>query len=106
MQMSPETLIAQSVPFAQYQVVDVEFPSTADSDLIVRHGLDVKNPYDVQFTVLKQYQPGSVYEDDTIDKRPWQLGYVVLRSDTASWRGRLLLSVLRAGVSQTANRRT
>lgn len=97
---SEEARIAGVTPVAQYQVVTVTFPATPGLDKIVRHKLNVENPNDIYVTVLRQSVAGSVYEDKTATRKPWQQGYIVLRSDAANWQGTLMLSVLRDRVTE------
>ena len=91
--------IREISPIAQYQLVEVVFPATPDTDLLVRHGLMVENPYDVYFQPVRQSTAGSVYEDVTPGRRAWASNYIVLRSDVASWTGTLMLTIMRDGAT-------
>lgn len=84
----------QRDPFVQWQTVDVQFPATANTDYIIRHNLQVDNPKDIHYRVIKQFTGGSVYESVEPGTKPWTSSYIVLRSDFGGWTGRLMLGTL------------
>lgn len=84
----------ERVPFGRWEIIDVEFP-TANTDVIIRHGLEPENPYDVHYVVLKQTTSGVVYEDITPSRSPWTSDYIILRATTNGWLGRLMLCTLK-----------
>jgi hypothetical protein len=89
------------VPDGQWEIVDVVFPATAGADFQIPHSLSPASPEQVEYTVLRQATPGTVYEDRSSTRAAWNPGYIVLRSDTASWTGRLLLRVLKSSLLWT-----
>lgn len=93
--MPSNLTIEEVVPFGLWEIVDVKFPSSANVDYVIPHNLQPEDPYDVQITVLKQTTAGTVYQSTSGTTKPWNSKFIVLRSDTASWTGRLLLSLLR-----------
>jgi hypothetical protein len=84
--------VARSVPFSQFQYVDVVFP-TANADVFIEHSLDTDRPDDIIYEVVKRDRAGDVYHDYTADRRPWKAGYILLRCATAGAQVRLRLSV-------------
>ena len=82
-------------PFQQWQIVDVQFPSTANTDYVIRHKLAPQNPRDVHYRVIKQFNNGVVYESAAPGGKQWGSDFIVLRSDKASWCGRILLGVVK-----------
>ncbi len=91
----------QRTPVAQWEIVDVRFGSTPNTPTEVRYKrLLPKSVDQIEYTVLRQLTPGTVYEDRTVGRTPWGNGYIVLNSDTANWNGRLLLTVLKTPVDK------
>jgi hypothetical protein len=89
-------VIEEKTPVVDWEIVDVTFGGTPDTDLVIRHHLLPKNPNAVQYTVLRQTTPGVVYENRTpTNYKSWTTEYIVLRSDTAHWSGRLLLTLMK-----------
>ncbi len=86
------TYLNQRDPFVQWEIADVQF-NDAGVDYVIRHNLQVSNPRDVHYRVIKQYTPGTVYEPTAHDAKQWTTDYIVLRSDTSQWTGRILLGV-------------
>lgn len=78
-------------PFVNWQVVDVQFPATPHSDYVIRHTLTVDDPKNVHYRIIKQFTGGTVYE---APDSQWTPQFIVLRSDTTNWTGRLLLGTL------------
>lgn len=80
-----------------WEFVDVTFPTVANTDLVIRHKLGPAVPGSVHYQVVRQSTPGTVYEapTGTVGARKWTSDYIVLRSDTASWNGRLVLTLAR-----------
>lgn len=86
--------LAERWPFAKWELVDVTFPTTPDTDLTIPHLLKPSTPGDVHYMVIKQTTAGVVYETDVVGRKPSTTNFLVLRSDVASWHGRLLLGLL------------
>lgn len=88
--------IHKATPFGRWQFVDVTF-SDFDTDLVIPHDLKPSAAEQVFYTVVRQATPGSVYETgkETGAKLPTR-NYIVLRSDTAGWHGRLLLTLAKS----------
>lgn len=82
-------------PFAQYQRVEVTFPSVADTDIVIRHKLNIANPDVVEYSLLKSDRAGLVYNDHASTRRPWGSSFLILRSSVASMKATLLLTVPR-----------
>lgn len=80
-------------PFAQWELVDVTFPSTPDSDIQVPHGLQAPSPEHVYYIPVRNAQAVDVYHDVAGTRLPWQPTYIVLRANVASAKVTLLLFV-------------
>lgn len=83
--------VENRLPFALTQYVEVTFPSTANTDLVIPHTLNPADPEAVRFLVVSQEAAGHVYRDASASRRAWGTAYVILRSDIASLGARLLL---------------
>jgi hypothetical protein len=81
-------------PFVNWQMVDVQFPDTPNTDFLIPHNLRVANPYDIHYKVVKAFTPGDIYESDDVDAKKWTPDYIVLRSDMGGWTGRIQLGTL------------
>jgi hypothetical protein len=90
-----ETEIHKRVPFGKWQIVDVTFPDTINTDCIIPHNLLPNKPSDVQYTILRQTTVGDIYEGTDVNAKAWTKDYIVLRSITSKWQGRLLLTLLK-----------
>lgn len=84
--------VARSVPFSQFQYVDVTFP-TANADAYIEHSLQTDRPDEVRYEVVSRDRAGDVYHDFTSTRRAWKSGYIFLRCATAGARVRLRLFV-------------
>jgi hypothetical protein len=80
-------------PFAEWEEVDVTFSSTANADTFIRHTLTPATPEAVNYIIVRKGQAAHVYHDISGTRKPWQLNYIILRSDVASAKVRLLLYV-------------
>lgn len=80
-------------PFSQWTFVDVIFPETSNTDMVVPHTLTPLSPEQVGYMVVRSAQAGSIYHDTSGTRKAWQNGYIVLRSSVANARVRLLLFV-------------
>src|SRR4051812_4089371 len=80
-------------PIAQWQELDVVFPSVADTDITIQHTLAPPTPEHINYYVIRQGQACSVYHDSTGTRKPWASGYIILRSSVASAKVTLLLTV-------------
>lgn len=89
-------LLYAGSPYAQYQRVDITFPSTANQDTVVRHSLRPTSPDDVEYHVVSQDRAGSVYNDHASTRKVWGDGFIIVRSSVASLKATLLLTVPRA----------
>lgn len=86
------TLLKERTPYAQYELVDVEF-GDAYQDTEVRHSLQPPTPEHVEYLIVKQAQAGTVYHDLAATRKPWTAGVLRLRSNITGARATLLLSV-------------
>lgn len=92
----------ESLPYGQYEYVDVVFNATANANTEVRHTLKPPTPELVDYTVVGYKftsAPGTVpviYRDNSATRRPWGRGYIVLRSNVSSLNATLLLTVRRS----------
>lgn len=80
-------------PYGQYEEVNVTFPATAGTDLIVRHSLKPYTPEHIDYEIVRQNQPAIVYQDGAATRTPWQDGYIVVRCNMANAKVTLRLSV-------------
>ena len=80
-------------PFSQWQEVDVTFPSTANTDLVVEHHLTPAEPNGIHYIPIRKDRAADIYHDVSVARKQWQPSYIVLRSTVASARVRLLLYV-------------
>lgn len=78
-------------PWAQYQRVDVTFPSTPNTDLFINHKLKVANPDTIEYYPTRLSAAGIVYNDQSATRIVWTQNYIVLRSNVASLQVRLVL---------------
>lgn len=90
-----DIVLHDRVPDGQWEIVDVAFPATAHADFQIPHSLSPESAEQVEYTVLRQSTPGTVYEDRSATRTKWSPGFIILRSDTGGWTGRLLLRVLK-----------
>lgn len=95
-----ETRLLDFSPSRQWRVVTVTFPSTANTDMDIRHDMVVSNPEHVTYQVLQSAQPVLVYHDRSSDRVPWTNGLVRLRATAASAQVTLLLMVNEQGSGQ------
>jgi hypothetical protein len=82
-------------PYAQYQRVEVTFPSTPDTDIVIKHTLQASNPEDLEYTIAKQDRAGFVYNDQGATRKDWKPGFLYLRCSVASLKATILLTVPR-----------
>ena len=80
-----------------FQVVDITF-ATADVDTVVEHNLRPAVPEHAAYIVLQSSGPANIYHDMAAARRPWASGTLLLRSDTANVRVRLLVMLPAAGL--------
>lgn len=91
--------ISERTSYGQFRYVDVQFSSAANTDTIIKHDLRPPTPEDVDWQVVRielATAPGTVpiiYRDGAAARRPWDTGYIVLRSNIASLKATLLLTV-------------
>lgn len=82
-------------PFAQFTRVDVTFPSTPNTDLVIPHSLIVVDPDTIEYFPTHFSAAGAVYNDQSATRTPWASNYIILRSSVASLKVRLVLIVPR-----------
>lgn len=87
--------ILQGAAFGQYQRTNVTFPLSANVDLVIPHSLSVVNPESVEYIVLRRDRDGNIYNDQSVTRKAWGSGFIVLRSSVASLKASLLLTVPR-----------
>jgi hypothetical protein len=91
--------VRSTVPFAQYEYVDVTFNATANADTDIRHALRPLTHEGIDFQVVGvnfASAPAAapvVYRDTAAARRPWGSGYIVLRANVSSLSATLLLTV-------------
>lgn len=78
-------------PHASFEFVDVTFGDTANSDVEVATVLRPPNPEGIDYYVVRADRPCSIYNDHSVDRRPWGRGYITVRCDVAGATVRLLL---------------
>ena len=86
-----ETRKSARLPFARFQFVDVTFDAT-DTDQYIEHTLKTRKDEAVRYLVVATDKSGVVYNDESVSRRPWGDGYIILRCATTS-TARLLLFV-------------
>lgn len=85
-------------PLAQWEEVEVTFPSAANTDLQIATGLTPPvNLEGINYVALRKDRAADIYHDTSATRKPWQRGSIFLRSTVASARVRLLLYVPHAG---------
>lgn len=80
-------------PFAMWEEVEVNFPSTPNTDVVVPTTLQPTNPNTINYLPLRKSAAADVYHDVSITRKAWQPTYILLRSNVASVKMRLLLYV-------------
>lgn len=83
-------------PLAQWEVVDVTFPTGANTDCVIPHTLSPHNPEAINYIPIRKAQAADVYHDVSGTRTAWQSTYIILRSTVASARVTLLLFVSHA----------
>ena len=88
--------IHKATPVGRWEVVDVAFGAVPNEDLVIPHSLTPSASEQVHYQVVRAATPGTIYEPmDDGTAKTGNRNYIVLRSDTANWRGRLLLSIFK-----------
>lgn len=87
------TEIRQRWPSAQWETMDVTFPSTPDTDLTIVHTLRPQTPDSINYLPVRLGQAASVYHDTSASRLAWGTGFIRLRCNVASAKVRLLLWV-------------
>lgn len=82
-------------PFARYERVTVTFPTTPNTDVVVRHSLQPSSPDAVEYAVLQKDRAGDVYNDQSATRKEWKQGYIYLRCSVASVKATILLTAPR-----------
>jgi hypothetical protein len=88
-------------PNSQWEEVEVVFPSSANTDLYIRHNLQPPSPESINYFPLRKSAAGDVYHDTSVTRKAWQKGYIVLRCTAANVKMRLFLAVGHLEPSQT-----
>ena len=83
----------QRVAIGQWEIVHVDFPATADTDVEISHHLQPPDPEYIDVEVLHASGPPMVYRDLSPSRRAWGNGYIILRSGVPSQKADLLLTV-------------
>jgi len=87
--------------FAEWTEVDVTFPSSANTDVAIRHDLTPPDPNNVYYFPVRKSAAAHVYHDTTGTRRAWQSGTIYLRSDVANVKMKLILYVPRKAGTAT-----
>lgn len=87
--------------FAEWTEVTVTFPSTANTDIGIKHDLTPPDPNNVYYFPVRKSAAAEVYHDASGTRKAWQPGTVFLRSNVASVKMTLILYVPRH--ASTAN---
>ena len=91
----------RSVPSIGFEHVDVVFPATANLDLNIPTILRPVDPEDILYKIVDVEfftAPAAapvVYRDSTSTRRPWTAGHIILRSNVASLKCTLELTLRR-----------
>lgn len=88
-----EDALLRYCPSRQWEIREVTFPSNANTDLDIAHGLEPLDPENVDFVVLRSAQPVLVYADSTATRTAWSTGVIRLRCTGPSAKVVLLLTV-------------
>lgn len=78
-------------PYAAWQEVDVVFPATANTDLVIPHSLDPDQVDAVRYYPVRKDRVADVYHDTTVTRKVWHSNYILLRSNIASAKMTLFL---------------
>lgn len=73
--------------------VDVTFLA-ANADQDIAHTLQVENPENIRYVVVRKDRACDVYDNQTAPRRSWTKDYIVLRSSTAGAVVTLRLSAI------------
>lgn len=84
-----------TVPFAQWEEVDVTFPAVANTDIEVPHSLTPNTPEGVYYFPVRNAQASVVYHDTSVTRKVWQTNQIYLRANVANAKVTLLLYVPR-----------
>ncbi len=84
----------QASPYFSFEYVEVTF-GAANTDLDIRHGIATASPDNIQYTLVRADRATSIYNDQSATRKPWNDGYVILRSSVANANCRILLTVKR-----------
>lgn len=82
-------------PFSNFRFIDITFPTTANTDCIVKHDLVTDDPEGVLYIPLNQSAAGGIYNDQSATRKLWGTNYIILRSSVASLQAKLLLATER-----------
>lgn len=80
-------------PWGQWEIVDVTFNSSANVDTAVPHSLSPQVDEQIYYTPLRKAQAADVYHNIAGTRKPWGAGFILLRSNVASAKVTLLLTV-------------
>lgn len=83
----------RQIEVAQWQIVHVDFPATADTDATIPHKLNPPDPEYIDFRVINSSGPALVYKDLSSARKPWGNNFIVLRSGVESLKADILLTV-------------
>lgn len=83
----------RTIAFADWLEVEVTFPSTVNTDLVVPHDLGADDPNTILYLPLRSDRACDVFHDTSATRKPWTSTYILLRSNVANAKVRLLLYV-------------
>lgn len=93
--------VRKYTPAIEFEYVDVTFNSSANVDTVISTRLRPANPEDVIYTVVGLdflSNPATVpviYKDTSTTRKPWGVGFIVLRSNVGSLVAHLKLEIKR-----------
>lgn len=94
--------VRKFTPGVDFEYVDVKFPSSTNVDVVVQTRLRSDNPDNIIYTVVgldfftAPTTTPCIYKDVSATRHVWQNGFIVLRSNVASFTAHLRLELKRA----------
>lgn len=82
-----------SQPFAEWEEVDVTFPSAPNTDQFVPVTISIRNPEFISYIPIRKDRAADVYHDTSTARLAWQAGRIYLRCSVANARVTFLLYV-------------
>jgi hypothetical protein len=93
-----EDALLRMCPFRKWDIRQVTFPDTPNTDLDLFHDLQPQADERVAYMVLQASAPTIVYHDRTPDRFPWSSNICRLRASTATVSVTLLLATVASDV--------